>query len=117
MATLDVGKLSHLPSPIKPRHCRRTQSINLRPRIAPLRKAYSITSSARADTAGLVARLRTFAAFWAAASALKHADHSARKAQPLRHHFDHVGEQGLTQRPVVGFDVIVGVGTELVQHP
>src|SRR6476659_9771449 len=49
-------------------------------------------------------------------SAAQHADHLAGEAQAFGHHRDHIAEQRLVQRAVFGFEALVSLEAEGVEH-
>lgn len=49
-------------------------------------------------------------------SAAQDADHLAGKAQALGHHGHHIAEQRLVQRPVLGFEPLISLDAEGIEH-
>ncbi len=49
-------------------------------------------------------------------SVLQNADRLAGKAQSFGHHRDHIGQQGLCQRRMIGHQRGIGIGAEFVKH-
>src|SRR6476620_1613000 len=49
-------------------------------------------------------------------STAQHADHLAREAQAFGHHRDYIAEQRLVQRAVLGFEALVSLEAEGVEH-